>query len=105
MVVYDECRVDRVVPGVEHQGIGGKEIRIEREMSIAEAMDLGTIVAAIFFCRRPDLMNFWKEKKKEGKEVGGGKVYYGHVGYLGYLVYEDELESEVTDDEGNKEEL
>lgn len=71
---------------VKHQGIGGKEIIIEQELSVAYFLDANfkdyTIAMYNFVMRRTDLM----EPKYENV-----KVYYGHVGFLGYFVSEDEI--------------
>lgn len=70
---------------VEHQGIGGKEIEIEKEMSLGKILDTNfnemPIAMANFIFRRTDLFN-----KNDDM-----KVYYGHVGLLGYFVAEDEI--------------
>lgn len=71
---------------VEHQGIGGQEIVIERELTIDDILDMDfnkmTIAMYNFVMRRTDLL-----EEKYGKR----KVYYGHVGILGYFVADDEL--------------
>ena len=70
---------------VTHQGIGGKEISIEKEMTFDDVLDTNInqmpIAMYNFIMRRPDL----------GIEEGRTKVYYGHVGLLGYFVAEDEI--------------
>lgn len=70
---------------VEHQGIGGKEIEIEKEMTFNDILDTNfhqmSIAMYNFIMRRIDL----------GIENGRMKVYYGHVGLLGYFVAEDEI--------------
>lgn len=70
---------------VEHQGIGGKEIIIEKTMTFNDILDTNfnemPIAMANFLMRRMDL----------GIENGRMKVYYGHVGFLGYFVAEDEI--------------
>lgn len=72
---------------VEHQNIGGKEIIIERELTIDDILDTNfnemPIAMYNFIMRRNDLL-----EEKYGKR----KVYYGHVGILGYFVADDELE-------------
>ena len=74
-------------PKVTHQGIGGKEIIIEREMTIGDILDTNfnnmPIAMTNFIMRRTDII----DEKHENM-----KVYYGHVGYLGYFVAEDEIE-------------
>lgn len=69
---------------VDHQGIGGKEILIEKELLPDEVFEqswAGNIACYNYCMRRPGnyLDNF------------GKKLYYGHVGNLGYVVCEDEL--------------
>lgn len=72
---------------VEHQGIGGKEITLEKELSVKYFLDTNlnemTIGMANFAKRRLDFI----DEKNENK-----KVYYGHVGDFGYFVAEDEIE-------------
>ena len=72
---------------VDHQGIGGKEIIIEREITVKDILntnfDKMTIAMANFALRRSDLLF------EAGKE--NMKVYYGHVGILGYFVADDEI--------------
>ena len=76
----------RINKNVEHQGIGGKEIIIERELTIDDILDTNfdkmTIAMYNFIMRRNDLL-----EEKYGKR----KVYYGHVGILGYFVADDEI--------------
>lgn len=71
---------------VEHQGIGGKEITIEKEMTVGDVLDTNFNVMSIamsnFIMRRKDFMKMPEDMK----------VYYGHVGYLGYFVADDEIE-------------
>ena len=68
---------------VKHQGIGGKEIRIEKELTADEVDEMAWNgnIACLNFCVRRD--DFLPEFDK--------KLYYGHVGNLGYVVCEDEL--------------
>lgn len=79
----------KVIPSVTHQGIGGKEILIERELTCKEAGEFMTIGAMNFWDRRGDLCE---------KEHDNTIIYYGHVrskdgSWLGYFVAADELES------------
>ena len=71
---------------VEHQEIGGKEIIIEKELTIDDVLDKDfkemTIAMYNFIMRRMDLME---------DKYGNRKVYYGHVGELGYFVADDEI--------------
>lgn len=74
---------------VTHQGIGGKEIKIEKEFTIGWILEqnLNEINIALqnFILRRIDLIN---EKHEDMK------IYYGHVGNLGYFVADDEIKFE-----------
>lgn len=85
-----EMRKARIKENVEHQEIGGKEIIIERELTIDDVlnMDFNKMPIAMynFIIRRNDLI-----EEKNGKR----KVYYGHVGILGYFVADDELEGDI----------
>ena len=71
---------------VEHQGIGGQEIIIEREITIDDILDTNfdkmPIAMVNFVMRRIDLLD---------SKCGKRKVYYGHVGILGYFVADDEI--------------
>ena len=72
---------------VDHQGIGGKEIILEKELIVKDFLDTNfnemSIAMFNFIKRRLDFINEENENKK---------VYYGHVGNLGYFVAEDEIE-------------
>lgn len=74
---------------VTHQGIGGKEIQIEKEFTIGWILDqnLNEIPIALnnFIIRRIEIIN---EKNEDMK------IYYGHVGNLGYFVADDEIKFE-----------
>ena len=71
---------------VKHQGIGGKKIIIEREFLVKDLLDTKfdemNIAMYNFILRRLDFVTEENENKK---------VYYGHVGVLGYFVAEDEI--------------
>ena len=70
---------------VEHQDIGGKEIIIEKTMTFDDILDTN-------FNKMPIAMyNFVMRRFDLGIENGRMKVYYGHVGFLGYFVAEDEI--------------
>lgn len=74
--------------------IGGKDIIVEREGTIAYILDLSfdspewTIAVANFVKRRPELL---------ANENENMKLYYGHVEGLGYFVAEDEIDGDMTD--------
>ena len=73
----------KINKGVKHQGIGGKKIMIERELTADEVDEqaLKGNMACFNFCvRRADFLPDFNKK-----------LYYGHVGNLGYIVCEDEL--------------
>lgn len=80
----------KINKNVEHQGIGGQEIIIEKEITINDILDTNfqnmPIAMYNFIIRRIDLLD-----AKYGKR----KVYYGHVGILGYFVADDELEGDI----------
>lgn len=75
-----------LVKGIEHQGIGGKKIILEREFTVDDILDQPinkmNIACVNFVLRRGDFI-----VPQNGKR----KVYYGHVYGLGYFVAEDEL--------------
>lgn len=97
---------------VTHQGIGGKEIRIEKAMLYDDVWKHGGIGAQQFIDRRKDLLELGLMNDATAKEIAQGKytleefnnkwekffnsfqIYYGHVGNLGYFVAEDELEDD-----------
>ncbi len=80
----------RINKNVEHQNIGGKEIIIEKELTIDDILDTNfdkmPIAMYNFIMRRTDLLE---------EKYGERKVYYGHVGILGYFVADDELEGDI----------
>lgn len=74
----------RIKEYVTHQGIGGQEIRIEMELTpdeVDERAMNGNIACFNFCMRRHDFLPEFNKR-----------LYYGHVGNLGYVVCEDELE-------------
>ena len=71
----------KIKKSVDYQGIGGKTIRIEREVDKITLFLQDRIATINFVQRRPDI-----------KYDSPQKIYYGHVGDLGYVVAEDELE-------------
>ena len=95
---------------VTHQGIGGKEIRLEKEMIFDDVFSQNTIAAQQFIERRHDILKLGLINDKQIEEVRQGKytleefnqrwedffdnfkIYYGHVEGFGYFVGEDELE-------------
>lgn len=107
----------KIKSNVTHQGIGGKEIRLEKMMLFDDVWQHGGIGAANFIDRRPELLKMGIISDEEIAEIKAGKytleefndkwnkffnsfiIYYGHVGVLGYFVAEDELEG---DEDGRK---
>lgn len=70
----------KIKKSVDHQGIGGKTIRIEREIDKTTLFLQDRIATVNFVNRRPDI-----------KYDSPQKIYYGHVEEFGYVVAEDEL--------------
>ena len=109
MELYKECRLAKINDNVTHQNIGGKTISLDRELSLEETFETNTIAASNFMARRMDLVtkgivsesdinNIIEGKttldefnKKADDFYKNTKVYYGHVGSLGYFVCEDEI--------------
>lgn len=91
-------RIDRAIINkeVEHQGIGGKEIILEKKLLVKDFLDIkfneASVAMTNFIIRRLDFV----DEKNEDK-----KVYYGHVGDLGYFVAEDEIEMIEDERENN----
>lgn len=87
----DKTRLVKLVEGIQHQEIGGKVFRIEKEGTVTYMLDapLDKVPCALynFLIRRTDLLD-----KDETT-----KIYYGHVleTNLGYFIAEDEIEKEV----------
>lgn len=70
----------------EEGKISGKIIKIEKECDVNYFLDANwnemSIAMANFVIRRTDLLD---------ERNGDKKIYYGHVGFLGYFVAEDEI--------------
>lgn len=92
MEEYKTPKLAKLIDGIEHQGIGGKTIVLEREGTLSYALDMPfdkmTIGLYNFVNRRMDLMSSDNDTMK---------LYYGHVGNLGYFVSEDEIDGEIKD--------
>ena len=74
----------RIKDTVKYRDIGGKTIVIDREVPVRDLTkykENGNWAVLNFLDRRPDI-NWGYDKK----------IFYGHVGNLGYVVAEDELE-------------
>ena len=81
----------RIKESVTHQGIGGKEIQLERYLTpdeVDERAMNGNIACLNFCMRRNDFLPDFNMN-----------LYYGHVDNLGYVVCEDELELENLDED------
>lgn len=79
MKLFNKPLIATIKKNVNHQGIGGKKIIIERECFVLE---LEPTIA---------LYNFLK--RKELKTSDDFYIYYGHVKGLGYFVAKDEVEN------------
>ena len=69
---------------ITYRDLGGKSINIEREIPLMDLWKLakeGNWACYNFIDRKQNLDVFFQYK-----------IYYGHVGDLGYVVSEDELE-------------
>lgn len=79
-----------LVDNISHQNIGGKEIMLEKETTLDYLLDENlsdmTIAERNFINRRMDL--FINNSDEECENI---KIYYGHVGILGYWICEDEI--------------
>lgn len=80
----EEPFIAKVKEYVDHQGIGGREIRIEKEGYLDYCLDTRNMTIAIYnFINRIDIFKY----------PDTTKVYYGHSDNgLGYFVLEEELE-------------
>lgn len=92
--VYEGPRKAKLIDTIEHQGIGGKIIILEREGTMSFALDAYsgitnnvTIALFNFINRRDDIEELPRDMK----------LYYGHVGTLGYFVAEDEIDGEIEE--------
>ena len=83
--------VGRLVDNIQHQGIGGKKIILEREFTVNDILDQPiqqmNIACVNFLMRRMDFVV---------PHNGNKKLYYGHVNGLGYFIAEDELVGALT---------
>lgn len=80
-----------LVDNISHQNIGGKEMRLEKETTLDYLLDKPlkeyTIADQNFIQRRRGL--FFDLSDEECSKI---KIYYGHVGNLGYWICEDEIQ-------------
>ena len=103
----------KLIDDIEHQGIGGKYIILERKGTAEEVLNLDTIAAYNFGKRRQDIVqsgiynvakmtSMDEEAKKEYmKEVDDAwskiTCYYGHINNLGYFICEDEIVGDLEE--------
>lgn len=86
---FEKPKIAKLIDGIEHQGIGGKNIILEKYGSMAYALDTPFEKMSIA------LYNF--VLRRLGSLDEGLELYYGHVGNLGYFVAEDEIDGEIRD--------
>lgn len=83
--------IGRLVDDIQHQGIGGKKIILEREFTVNDMLDQPidqmNIAYVNLLIRRIDFIV---------PHNGNKKLYYGHINGLGYFIGEDELVGAVT---------
>ena len=80
---YEFYKYAKIKDDVKHQGIGGKVIRIEKEMPIDYMLDYP------FDSMNIALYNF--VMRRIGSVQCVETIYYGHVGNLGYYIADDEI--------------
>ena len=89
-MIKDIQKQAMLVDNLSHQNIGGKEMQLEKETTLDYLLDKNlsemTIAERNFINRRMDL--FIEHSDEECKNI---KIYYGHVGHLGYWICEDEI--------------
>lgn len=83
-IIFDPLKKVKLKDNIEHQGIGGHIIILERKLHVEDAP------------ANIALMNFLERRVKENKTIPD-IVYYGHVNHLGYFVSEDEFDGELED--------
>lgn len=74
-----------LIDNISHQNIGGKTLRVEKEGTMAYIINTFskdfTIAMYNFILRRDDIFTVDENMK----------IYYGHIGNLGYFIAEDEI--------------
>lgn len=89
--ILNPMLIGRLKEDIEHQGIGGKRIIIEREFTVDDILNQPlnkmNIACVNFVMRRMDFIV---------PQNGKMKVFYGHVNGLGYFIAEDELVGVIT---------
>lgn len=82
-----------LIDNIKHQGIGGQEMILEKEATLDYLLDKNlsdmNIAERNFIERRTSLFI-----ENSDEECGKIKIYYGHVGDLGYWICEDEIKEE-----------
>jgi hypothetical protein len=93
---YSKPKLAKLKEGIEHQGIGGKYIVLEREDTLDYVLDIPinemTIGLVNLVKRRADLFDIPEDTK----------VYYGHINSLGYFILEDEINGEIKEVDWNE---
>lgn len=90
-----------LIDSISHQGIGGQTMRIEKEGTMKYIYDTFmqdfTIAMYNFVMRRNDIMstNILDDGTIDNENM---KIYYGHVGGLGYFIAEDEIKEVLKDE-------
>lgn len=83
----------KIKKSVTYRDLGGKTIIIDRELTRDDVLTTENWACWNFIDRRPDVRNAFTHKR----------YFYGHVeDNMGYVVCEDELESEVPQTKANK---
>lgn len=76
----------KIKKSVTYRDLGGKTIIIDRELTREDVLTTENWACWNFIDRRPDVKDIWTRKR----------YFYGHAeDNMGYVVCEDELESEV----------
>lgn len=89
-IVYDKPRIAKLIDSIKHQNIGGKYIVLEREGKMSYALDMPfdkMTIALYNFVNRYNVLEANEDMK----------LYYGHVGNLGYFVAEDEIDGDIKE--------
>lgn len=82
-----------VKSSVKYRDLGGKKITIEKELTREDVLHTDNWACWNFIDRRPEVKDIWKKHR----------YFYGHAeDNLGYVVCDDELESEVPKIESDK---
>lgn len=92
MMTNKEPYYVKLIDSIEHQGIGGQTMRIEKEGTMNYILDMSsddyTIAVHNFILRRDDIFTVDENMK----------IYYGHVNNLGYFIAEDEIKEVLKDE-------